>query len=82
MIRYMTLLDNANCMRVENVQKEREYSMRWRIAFKKEVKVLADETYIRIIDRESTNGLPDDQDPFDFFHQIIKKDALDAAAFD
>ena len=31
---------------------------------------------------DENGSFPDDEDPFVFFHQVIKKDALEAAAFD
>lgn len=39
----------------------------------------ADQSYKRLV---SDDGFPETEDPFVFFHKIIKKDALDAATFD
>ena len=79
MQRYVTLLDNATYMHVEHIQKEKEYGIPWRSAFKKELFEFADETFKRCIGDQGFN--PNDE-PFLFFHKIIKKDALDAATFD
>ena len=80
MHRFTTLLDNATFMPVEHVQKEKEYGIPWRSAFKKELYNYAQELHKCMVD--PNESFPDDEDPFIFFHQLIKKDALEAAAFD
>jgi len=75
----VTLLDNATYMPCEHIQKEKEYGIPWRSAFKKEMMAFADSSYKRLV---SDDGFPETEDPFVFFHKIIKKDALDAATFD
>ena len=79
MQRFVTLLDNATYMLPEYIQKEKEYGIPWRAAFKKELLEFADETYKRCIGDQGFNST---EEPFLFFHKIIKKDALDAATFD
>ena len=76
----MTLLDNATYMPCEHIQKEKEYGIPWRSAFKKELKDFADSVYKRLVGEDAI--LPETEDPFQFFHKVIKKDALDAATFD
>ena len=67
-------------MPVEHIQKEKEYGIPWRSAFKKELYASADELYKLMIDQNG--NFPTDEDPFIFFYQVIKKDAIEAAAFD
>ena len=76
----MTLLDNATYMPCEHVQKEKEYGIPWRTEFKKELRGFADSCYRRLVGEDAV--LPESEDPFQFFHKVIKKDALDAATFD
>eukprot|EP00354_Favella_ehrenbergii_P001808 CAMPEP_0170467756 /NCGR_PEP_ID=MMETSP0123-20130129/11220_1 /TAXON_ID=182087 /ORGANISM="Favella ehrenbergii, Strain Fehren 1" /LENGTH=126 /DNA_ID=CAMNT_0010734211 /DNA_START=290 /DNA_END=671 /DNA_ORIENTATION=- len=59
--------------------KEKEYGIPWRTAFKKELYTFADSTFKRLVGEE---GFPETEDPFRFFHKIVKKDALDASTFD
>ena len=66
MHRFTTLLDNATFMPVEHIQKEKEYGIPWRSAFKKELYAHADQMYKLMIDQNGT--FPDDEDPFVFFH--------------
>ena len=66
-------------MPCEHKQKEKEYGIPWRSAFKKELYEFADSTHKRLVGEE---GFPETEDPFVFFHKIVKKDALDAATFD
>ena len=79
MQRFVTLLDNATYMHVEYIQKEKEYGITWRSAFKAELFQFADATFKRVI---GDQGFSENDDPFLFFHKIVKKDALDAATFD
>ena len=79
MQRYVTLLDNATYMPCEHIHKEKEYGIPWRSAFKKELYAIAEQTYRKIV----TDGdFPANEDPWMFFHRVVKKDALDAATFD
>lgn len=66
-------------MPCEHRQKEKEYGIPWRSAFKKELYEFADAAHKRLVDE---SGFPETEDPFLFFHKIIKKDAMDAATFD
>ena len=75
----MTLLDNATYMPCEHQQKEKEYGIPWRSAFKKEMFEFADSTFKRLV---SEDGFSETDDPFVFFHKLIRKDALDASTFD
>lgn len=79
MQRFVTLLDNATYMHCEYIQKEKEYGITWRSAFKAEMFKFADATFKRTI---GDQGFGESEDPFLFFHKIVKKDALDAATFD
>ena len=67
-------------MPCEHIHKEKEYGITWRTAFKAELIAFADKTHRRLI--ESDSGFPENEDPFQFLHKIIKKDVLDAATFD
>jgi len=66
-------------MPCEHKQKEKEYGIPWRTAFKGELFEFADSTHKRLV---GPDGFPYTEDPFVFFHNIVKKDALDAATFD
>ena len=66
-------------MPCEHQQKEKEYGIPWRTAFKKETYDLADATFKRLV---SEDGFPEMDDPFVFFHKLIRKDAIDASTFD
>ena len=80
MQRYITLLDNATYMPCEHIQKEKEYGIPWRSAFKKELEVMIDALAKRTV---SSDGFDEDtEDPFVLLHKIVKKDAIDAATFD
>lgn len=75
----MTLLDSATYMPCEHIQKEKEYGIPWRSAFKRELYAFADSTYKRLVGEEV---FPETDDPFVFFHKVVKKDCIDAATFD
>ena len=81
MQRYITLLDNATYMPCEHIQKEKEYGIPWRSAFKKELQTMIDVLAKRTI---SSDGFDEDSndDPFVLLHKIVKKDCIDAATFD
>ncbi len=66
-------------MPCEHIQKEKEYGIPWRTAFKKELQAFTDSTCKRFVGEE---GFPETEDPFVFYHKVIKKDTLDAATFD
>lgn len=80
MQRFVTLLDNATYMPIEHVQKEKEYGIPWRSAFKAELQAFTEVAKSRFLGEEQKFELADEA--FVFFHKIIKKDALDAATFD
>ena len=82
MQRFVTLLDNITYLPIEHIQKEKEYGIPWRTAFKREAMILASETHTNLIGEERGSFNPESEDPFMFFHKIAKKDALDAATFD
>ena len=75
------MLDNATYMPCEHIQKEKEYGIPWRSAFKKELETMIDGLAKRTV---SSDGFDEDlnEDPFVLLHKIVKKDAIDAATFD
>lgn len=79
MARYIVLLDNVIYMPSEHVQKEKEYGITWRSAFKKELNCLVDALYIGLDEPEGAN---ENMDPFTVLHELVKKDCIDAATFD
>lgn len=82
MERYVTLLDNATYMPIEHIQKEKEYGIPWRTTFKQEVLALANETHRKLVGEDAGGFQANSEDPFLFYHQIVKKETLDAATFD
>lgn len=78
MQRFVKLLDNAAYMPLEHVQKEKEYGIPWRSAFKAELNTFSEQAKARFLGDEA-GGVADS--PFEFFHKVVKKDALDAATF-
>ena len=64
MKRYINLLDNATYMPSEHVQKEKEYGIQWRTAFKREMIAFADAVHKRMI---SEDGFDEADDPLLFF---------------
>ena len=82
MERYVTLLDNATYMPIEHIQKEKEYGIPWRTTFKQEVLALADVTHRKFVGEEAGGFQADQEDPFHFYHRIVKKETLDAATYD
>ena len=52
MFRYITLLDNVTFMPSEHIQKEKEYGITWRTAFKKELNSLVDGISKKLISAE------------------------------
>lgn len=79
MQRYIVVLDNATFMPCEHIQKEKEYGIIWRSAFKAELYTLIDSVSKRLI---SSDGFNRDNDPFEVLHKVVKKDCIDAATFD
>ena len=74
------MLDNATYMPCEHIQKEKEYGILWRSAFKKELEFMIDALAKRTV---TSDGFEEDyEDPFVLLHKIVKKDAIDAATFD
>ena len=82
MQRFVTLLDNAAYMPLEHVQKEKEYGIPWRSAFKAELGTFLEQAKQRFLGDENEGDFRSVADlPFEFFHKVVKKDALDAATF-
>jgi hypothetical protein len=78
MNRYITLLDAATFMPSEHIQKEKEYGITWRTAFKKELSELVGVVTRKLISAEEDPTV----DPFETLHKIVKKDCIDGATFD
>ena len=76
MQRFVVLLDNAAYMPLEHVQKEKEYGIPWRSAFKAELEIFSEQAKARFLGDEGERVA---DPPFEFFHKVVKKDALDAA---
>ena len=76
--RYIVLLDNATFMPSEHIQKEKEYGITWRTAFKKE---LADLVAV-VVKKLISSDEEDITEPFELIHKIVKKDCIDGATFD
>ena len=81
MDRFIDLLDNATYMPNEHIQKEKEYGIPWRSAFKEELT-----TNVNDLSRKTFGDLADEgkekEDPFVILHAIVKKDVIDAATYD
>ena len=78
MLRYITLLDNATFMPSEHIQKEKEYGITWRTAFKGELSEL-----VAVVSKKLLS--PDEEissDPFEVIHKIVRKDCIDGSTFD
>lgn len=82
MERFVALLDNATYMPIEHMQKEKEYGIVWRTNFKRELIQHADETHRQFLGDQAGGFQPQVEDPFVFFHRVVKKETLDAATFD
>lgn len=78
MNRYITLLDNATFMPSEHIQKEKEYGITWRTAFKKELNDLVGVVTRKLISSDADPSA----EPFETLHKIVKKDCIDGATFD
>ena len=81
MERYIDVLDNATYMPCEHIQKEKEYGITWRSAFKAQLHELINDLHLRFIPGDDGYD-PLTTDPFVLLHQIVKKDVIDAATFD
>jgi hypothetical protein len=79
MHRYFLLLDNAFCMPNEHVQKEKEYGIAWRSAFKTELAELVIEQSRLSLKNQHVEDI---RDPFETLGSIIRKAATEAASFD
>ena len=84
MERYICILDNATYMQCEHIQKEKEYGIPWRSAFKTELNELVLDLQKRTMEVvEDLDGPKlEIKEPFVLLHQIVKKDVIDAATFD
>jgi hypothetical protein len=78
MHRYISLLDSATFMPSEHIQKEKEYGITWRTAFKKELADLVAVVIKKLISTEDELV----KEPFELIHKIVKKDCIDGATFD
>ena len=70
--RWVMLLDNATYMPGEHMQKEKEYGIKWRTAFKDEIRLLLTEEQEGKIDDEEKFDF-NLEDPFVYLHRMIKK---------
>ena len=80
MLRYIKLLDDCTYMPNEHIQKEKEYGIPWRSAYKVEIRNLVDELAKKFLGSQAEAATK--EDPFLILHQIVKKDVIDAATFD
>ena len=85
MKRYLSLLDSVTFMPCEHFQKEKEFGIRWRSAFKTELYEFADSIHKLLVSWEEQfprsepgSGI----DPFEFFKSIVEKETLNAALLD
>jgi hypothetical protein len=69
MDRYFTLLDNITYMKHEHIQKEKEYGITWRSAFKIELNRTSKDLHKRVIAEEDEEM---DDDPFMILHRIVR----------
>ena len=80
MQRYIDILDDATYMPTEYFQKEKEYGIPWRSAFRAHL-----EQTVRIVAKKAL-GKDDSElkeiDSFTMLHTVVKKDVIDAAVFD
>ena len=79
MDRFFTLLDNITYMKHEHIQKEKEYGITWRSAFKVELQRVASDLHKRVIAEDEEEI---DEDPFVVLHKIVRQDTIDASTFD
>ena len=65
-------------MPVEHIQKEKEYGVVWRSAFKEEIRTLLKEEPEGTLDEHEKFDY-NTEDPFVFIHKIIKKNVSNAS---
>jgi hypothetical protein len=80
MDRFFTLLDNVTYMKHEHIQKEKEYGIPWRSAFKVELHEISQALHARTMSESEAEEM--DEDPFVVMHKIVRQDSVDAATFD
>jgi len=80
MDRFFTLLDNVTYMKHEHIQKEKEYGIPWRSAFKVELYEISGALHARTMSESEVEEM--DEDPFVVMHKIVRQDSVDAATFD
>jgi hypothetical protein len=80
MDRFFTLLDNVTYMKHEHIQKEKEYGIPWRSAFKVELYEISQALHARTMSESEAEEM--DEDPFVVMHKIVRQDSVDAATFD
>ena len=80
MDRYFALLDNITYMKHEHIQKEKEYGITWRSAFKVELNRISTDLHSRVIAEDDAEDMEDD--PFMVLHKIVRQDTIDASTFD
>jgi hypothetical protein len=69
MTRFYSLLDNVQCMKNEHIQKEKEYGITWRSAFKKEMIRIATDIHEVVFDDDDE---PMEADPFLEMLKIVR----------
>ena len=79
MDRFFTLLDNITYMKHEHIQKEKEYGITWRSAFKVELYRISNDLHKRVIADDDEEA---EEDPFIILHKIVRWDTIDASTFD
>ena len=78
MARWFNLRDCAQYLSAEHQQKEREYGITWRSAFKQQLNKKTNELSVKL----TGSGIAEDQDPFDVLYQLVVKDYDDVRQFD
>lgn len=64
--RYIVLLDNATYMESEHIQKEKEYGITWRSAFKAELQKIIDELFKQLVNPDGNQD--PNANPFSVLH--------------
>jgi len=70
MDRFFTLLDNVTYMKHEHIQKEKEYGIAWRSAFKAELFEISASLHARTMGESEAEDM--DEDPFVVMHKIVR----------
>lgn len=70
MDRFFTLLDNVTYMKHEHIQKEKEYGIPWRSAFKVELYEISGMLHARTMSESEAEEM--DEDPFVVMHKIVR----------